>query len=117
MTTLVAVSPKELMHEHLIVLREYARQVLVRRETLRSRSDSDWRLRMAEFLAIGATFRLVYHDLFAAKPQCGCSSCRARAEADHPQTPPDEAARHRAPDPNANTIYKARAGLVFALLF
>jgi hypothetical protein len=89
MTTLVAVSPKELMHEHLMVLREYALQVVVGGETLGARSDRDWRHRMAEFLAIGASFRLtenelvrlVYRGLFAAKPQCGCSSCRARAHA------------------------------------
>lgn len=100
MTTLVAVPPRELMQEHLKVLREYAHQVLVGGEALESRTDKDCRRRMAEFLAIGATFhltekelvRLVYHGLFAAKPQCGCPSCRARAQAGQPKTPPDEAA-------------------------
>jgi hypothetical protein len=85
MTALVAVSRKEPLREHLMVLREYARQVLVGGEALGSRTDRDWRRRLAEFLAIGTSFhltdrepvRLVYRGLFAAKPQRGCSAGRA----------------------------------------
>lgn len=100
MTTLVAVSPRELMREHLMVLREYARQVLGGGEVLGSRTEGDCRRRMAEFLAIGRSFHLtdkelvclVYRGLFTAKSQCGCSSCRARAQTGQPQTPPNEVA-------------------------
>jgi len=86
MTTVVAASPRELMREHLRVLREYARQVLLKGEALTPRHEDDWAQRMGEFLAIGESFRLtpkelvhlVFRDLFKPAPRCGCGSCRAK---------------------------------------
>lgn len=86
MTTLVAVSPRRLMEEHVLVLRECARRVLREGESLEESSEAECRRRMAEFLAIGASFRLtqkelvrlVLQGLFVQRFRCGCSVCRSR---------------------------------------
>jgi hypothetical protein len=86
MATLVTVSPKMLMAEHLLVLRDCARSVLREGGELEGWSETEWRWRMTEFLAIGASFRLtrkelvclVLQGLFVQTPQCGCPACRAR---------------------------------------
>jgi hypothetical protein len=86
MSTLLATDPKELMGRHLLALKEYARRVFDRGETLTALEEDDRGERLREFMAIGRSFRLtaremvglVYRDTFAGKRGCGCPRCPAK---------------------------------------
>ena len=88
MTTLTVRDPKELVAEHLATIRGYAERVLTGRESLDASEEADADTRMAEFLAIGSSFRLteremvvlLYAGLFAspATSRCGCPACTHR---------------------------------------
>ena len=72
MTTLVAVDPKELMKQHLAILRGHVRRALVEAQPLNPSEEVDRASRMEEFFALGSSFSLtememvilLYKDLF-----------------------------------------------------
>ena len=82
----VSVHPKELIHQHLLVLRAYAWRVLCRGEALTAKEEDDRAERAREFLAIGRSFKLtgkemvslLYRGLLRQKRGCGCPGCLAR---------------------------------------
>ena len=87
MTTLTARDPKDLVAEHLAIIRGYAERTLAGRESLDASEESDVDSRVAEFFAIGSSFKLteremvvlVYRDTLRTRRQCGCPTCRSRA--------------------------------------
>ena len=78
MSDTVLATPRELMTEHLSVIRQYAKRCLVGEVTLSAAEDEDRAARMREFFAIGETFRLTGREMVAqllgdlAKPGRGC---------------------------------------------
>ncbi|MBM3934065.1 MAG: hypothetical protein FJ319_07155 [SAR202 cluster bacterium] len=77
---------KELVAEHLSVVRAYARRVMLRNDSLTDAEEADKTRRMKELLAIGNCFKLteyelvgqVYRDTLRPKRGCGCPTCRTR---------------------------------------
>ena len=88
MTSPIVAEPRELMAEHLEVLREYCKQVLVREESPVADQEKDKARRMQEFLAMGRSFSVtdkelvvaVFRGLLVGKQRCGCVTCRAGQE-------------------------------------
>lgn len=88
MTTLTARDPKDLVAEHLAIIRGYAERMLEGRESLDASEEADADGRMAEFFAIGTSFKLteremvvlLFGGLFPAPPRsrCGCPTCSRR---------------------------------------
>ncbi|MDA1349764.1 MAG: hypothetical protein O3A47_13010 [Chloroflexi bacterium] len=85
--TAVSNDPRELMAEHLDVLRDYAKRVVVSSDVLAVSEEEDKNQRMGEYLAIGESFDLTYSEmvgqifkgLHKAQKGCGCPTCRSRA--------------------------------------
>ena len=73
------------MAEHLEVLREYCKQVLIREDSIVAEKEKDKARRMQEFLAMGRSFSVtdkelvvsVFRGLLAGRRECGCAGCRA----------------------------------------
>lgn len=86
MTTSLATAPNELMRKHVTVLRDYARRVFTDGSPLTVDEDRDRMRRIAEFRAIGTSFKLtekevvklVLTGVFGRKARCGCPTCRSR---------------------------------------
>ena len=88
MTTLTARDPKDLVAEHLAIIRGYAERTLAGRESLDASEESDVDSRVAEFFAIGSSFKLperemvvlLFGGLFPspATSRCGCPTCSRR---------------------------------------
>ena len=78
---------RELVTEHLEVLRGYAQRVLLQGQTLSESEELDRERRVSEFLAIGSCLGLtrhemvtqVYRDMFRARRSCDCPTCRNRS--------------------------------------
>ena len=89
MTTLTASNPKELVAEHLAIIRGYAERALTGSASLDASEEADADSRMAELFAIGSSFKLtkremvvlLYRGLFTspATSRCGCPTCNRRA--------------------------------------
>ncbi|MBM3932722.1 MAG: hypothetical protein FJ319_00180 [SAR202 cluster bacterium] len=87
MSATISVDPGELMAEHTVALRTYARMVLMSGEALTEAEEADRKKRMEELLEIGRGFNLtdnemvgqLYRDVLRVKPGCGCANCRMRA--------------------------------------
>ena len=75
--------------QHLMLLKEYARRVIGRGESLTAGEDSDRARRMAEFLTTGESLTLteremvalIYDGIHRNKKECGCHSCRTKESA------------------------------------
>ncbi|MFQ5874940.1 MAG: hypothetical protein ACE5JL_14255 [Dehalococcoidia bacterium] len=86
MTSLALQDPKSIVSDHLAVLRDYATRVLRQGESLTPTEEADRTSRMAEFRAIGSSFKLtdhemvvlVYKGLLTPKRGCACYSCSRR---------------------------------------
>ena len=86
MTSLAIIESKDCMDYHLSALKTYAQRVVVHEEELSPVESYDQAYRMEEFLAVGCSFnltykemvRLLFGELFEAKRECGCHSCRSR---------------------------------------
>ena len=63
MTALTALDPKELGADHLATIRGYAERVLTRRESLDASEEAEVGSRVAEFFAIGNSFRLTEREM------------------------------------------------------
>jgi len=63
MTSLISADPRELMAQHPLALREYARRVVVHGESLAPHEEGDKARRMAEFLALGRAFKLTDREI------------------------------------------------------
>jgi hypothetical protein len=87
MTTATLREARELVAEHLEVLRAYAYRVLVQDQALSEGEQEDRKRRTGEFLAMGSCLKLteremvvlVYRDTLRTRRQCGCRTCRSRA--------------------------------------
>ena len=81
----VLATPRELMADHLRVIRQYATRCLVGEEALNAAEDEDRAARMREFFAIGETFKLtgremvaqLLGDLAKAGRGCECAVCNS----------------------------------------
>ena len=92
MTTLTSRDPKELVAEHLAIIRGYAERMLTKREPLDASEEVDADSRVAELFAIGNSFSLteremvvlLYGGLFPspATSKCGCPTCTRRVNRD-----------------------------------
>ena len=86
MDTLTSKDARELMYQHLGVLREYAKRVVDQHDMLSPEEYDDKETRFREYAAIGDSFklteremvRLLFKGLFPASPNCDCPTCRAR---------------------------------------
>lgn len=88
----LATDPKELMREHLLVLREYAKLVLLKGEVLMHQKERDRLWRLQEFFVIGGSLKLTQKELIrqifcemggpfkGTTLQCGCPSCQAKRQ-------------------------------------
>ncbi len=90
MTTETLREARELVAEHVEVLRGYAQRVVLEGRALSAEDELDRESRISEFLAMGSCLKLtehemvalVYQDMLRPRPACGCPSCRIRAESD-----------------------------------
>jgi hypothetical protein len=88
MTTLTARDPKDLVAEHLAIIRGYVERMLTGRESLDASEDADADSRVSEFFAIGSSFKfteremvvLLFGGLFPPPrtSRCGCPTCSRR---------------------------------------
>ena len=89
MTALPAIEPKQLLAQHLAVLREYGERVLLENGSLSESEETEKACRMQEFLGIGSSFKLtsremvvlLYGGLLASRSKGSyrCPSCRGRS--------------------------------------
>ena len=87
MTTETLREARELVAEHVEVLRGYAQRVLIEGKSLSAEEESDKEGRVSEFLAMGSCLKLtgremvalVYQDTLRPRRPCGCPRCRSRA--------------------------------------
>lgn len=93
MTIAALAKPKDVVADHLSVLRSYARKMASEREPLSVREDADRAARVEEFMAIGLAYRctprelvsLLYADVFRTRRGCDCYSCKRRRMLDDPR--------------------------------
>ena len=87
MSTATLAKPRDVVADHLSVLRSYARQIASEGErSLSIREDADRAARVEEFMAIGLAYKctpkelvsLLYADVFQTKRGCDCYSCKRR---------------------------------------
>ena len=89
MTTETLGEARELVVEHLEVLRGYARRVFEEGVCLSEAEESDRGSRVGEFLAGGRHLKLteremvalVFQDMFWPRRRCACPTCRSRGSA------------------------------------
>ena len=87
MTTETLKEARELVAEHVEVLRGYAQRVLMEGISLSTEEESDKEASVKEFLAMGSCLKLtgremvalVYQDTLRPRRRCGCPKCRSRA--------------------------------------
>jgi hypothetical protein len=86
--TIDATEPRQLMAEHLEVLRGYASRVVGHNQVLSAEEQAEKETRVEEFLALGKSFGLTRRELVsqilgdalkAKRSECGCPTCRSRA--------------------------------------
>ena len=86
MTIAASAKPKDVVADHLSVLRSYARKMASEGEPLSVGEDADRAARVEEFMAIGLAYRctpkelvsLLYADVFRTRRGCDCYSCKRR---------------------------------------
>lgn len=97
MTSAIVADPRELMGEHLAVLREYCKQVLIREDSLVADQEKDRERRMQELLAMGRSFSVTDKELW-----CRSSEDCWWANADVAVSPAGSGRRSRRVDPKVN---------------
>jgi len=90
MATLTVRDPKDMVAEHLVIIRGRAERMLAERESLSASGEADADSRVAEFFAIGSSFKLteremvvlLFGGLFPPPPtsRCGCPTCSRRVK-------------------------------------
>ena len=96
MTTETLEEARQLVAEHVEVLRGYSQRVLGEGGALSQEEESDRESRVREFFAMGTCLKLtphemvaqVYKDMLRPRRRCGCPRCRSSASSG-PCEPPD----------------------------
>ena len=87
MMTIGTREPYDVMQNHLVVLREYAEQVVVHGEPLTPAEEADKSMRMQEYLTLCDSMHvtapemvtLLYRGVLIGEKKCDCLTCKGHA--------------------------------------